>query len=1271
MAPTVLKKWHIWIDTGGTFTDCIAIDPVENLHHVKVLSNSSLRGTVLSRISSNEIRVAQQWKAPDNFINELEFSTLSEEGIRSTVTAFDAQNSTIRLKNSLPAHIDLKNIAFEILSDEEAPILACRLATGTLPGQILPPIRMRLATTKGTNALLEGNGAPTLLLITEGFGDLMEIGDQKRPDLFAAEVRKAKQLYHSVIEIPERLNAEGDIIKNLDLESCKIKIQRFLNRDKASVAVCLMHSYKNDTHESKLKKWLKNAGAEYVSCSADMSPFIKLLPRTQTTIVNAYLEPVLRNYLDSVKKALHQGKLFVMTSAAGLTTVDNFNPKDSLLSGPAGGVVGAAAIGKQMGYDAIISFDMGGTSTDVARYDDGYDYQFEHTVGEATIKAPALSIETVAAGGGSICTFDGQKLTVGPESAGAHPGPACYGAGGPLTLTDVNLLLGRLQPENFSIPISYLPAEQKLTELLDEVTEVHKEAPSKVEILTGFIQIANERMADAINKISMRKGYDPSDYALVAFGGAGAQHAAAIADLLKIETVIVPKQAGLLSAFGLGQAAIEQFAERQLLTPLEGHTDQLAESIKELREEAQQKLFSELEDDSATAVMSRVLIFMRLSGQESTLEVEYENGDESLKDKFRNTYENRYGHWVEGREVEIESVRVIVSSQQTDIKSPQSEPVSPEPDPKRNANIQFGVRKISTPVYDRQDLKDGQQIIAPAVILDPYSTTVLEPGWEMNVSNNGTMVLNLSNKQVTVKTDTYSESINLELFTNRFTSIAEEMGEMMQRTALSVNIKERLDFSCALLNYEGELVVNAPHIPVHLGALGLCVRELKKQIAMDPGDVVVTNHPGIGGSHLPDITVVTPVFTKYNDLLGYAACRAHHAEIGGTRPGSMPPNATSLAEEGVVIPPMHLIKSGDPKWDQIRNILTSSEYPSRTVDENIADLQAAVAANHRGVRSLRSLALQEGVDAVNKYMSALKNHAAQKARKMLQKLPDKSAESREYLDDGTLLKTVIIKKSDQLYIDFSGTDDVHPGNLNATPAIVQSVLMYVLRLLIDEPLPLNEGILEPVTITLPTCLLNPDFGNTPGECPAVVGGNTETSQRLVDLILKPFEILACSQGTMNNVLFGNDSFGYYETIGGGTGAGPSFNGCDAVHHHMTNTAGTDPEVLEQRYPVKLDRYEIRKRSGGSGKYTGGNGITRELTFLAPVSLSVLTQHRKESPYGLQDGEPGKPGDQFIIRENGSRESLKSIDGAELEPGDHFIIHTPGGGGFGKTNSKHK
>lgn len=1253
--------WDIWIDTGGTFTDCIAQDPEGKTKHIKVLSNSSLRGTIRNVISPEKVQIDHSWQAPDNFVRNLGFRVFGNNAV-TKIQSFDADTSTITFANPYSESSLSSGNSFEILSDEEAPILACRLATGTIPDEPLPAIRLRLATTKGTNALLEKNGAPTLLLITEGFRDFLQIGDQKRPDLFSFKIDKPDPLYDNVIEIPERLDDEGNILQELDCNSLPESITGFLEKEKASVAISLVHSYKNAVHEQELEQWLKKQGANFVSTSAEMSPLIKLLPRAQTTVVNAYLDPILQDYLNSVKNALNNSSIFVMNSAAGLSSSDEFKPKDSLLSGPAGGVIGAAAIGKANGEKKIISLDMGGTSTDVARFDHGFDYQFEHTVGSATIKAPALAIETVAAGGGSICSFDGQKLTVGPDSAGADPGPACYGAGGPLTLTDVNLLLGRLQQENFNIPISTEAAEEKFLALLDQLKE-KGQSPDSHEILLGLLQIANERMAEAIRKISLRKGYNPSEYALVAFGGAAAQHATAIASLLDMKKVLIPDKAGLLSARGLGDATVEAFIERQILMPLDEVKSELTSLIEDLENQARQKLQSRLNNSQTTGNIKRRILFLRLEGQESTLEVEFRNL-KTVKNDFKAAYKKRYGHWIEDRNIEVESIRVIAAAENR--QSIEEELPKSEDKPKiaYKLQAQFGT-KNETPVYHRKDLKAGHQLTGPAIILDPYSTTVVESGWSASVEKNGTINLTQEqNSSINSKTE-MAESVSLELFTNRFTSIAEEMGEMMRRTALSVNVKERMDFSCALLNTEGELVVNAPHIPVHLGALGLCVRQLRESIEMKPGDAVATNHPHYGGSHLPDITVVTPIYDDNNQHLGYAACRAHHSEIGGTRPGSMPPNASSLAEEGVVIPPIHLIKAGRPQWDKIKAILSEAPYPSRAVEENIADLQAAVAANHQGAQALRKLAGTEGADTICHYMSAIQKQAAEKARAMIQSLPDISQKSTEFLDDDSRLCVNIRKQDNNLTIDFSGTADVHPGNLNATPAIVQSVVMYVLRCLIGKSIPLNEGLLEPVDILLPKGMLNPDFSSNPEDCPAVVGGNTETSQRLVDLLLKPFGQVACSQGTMNNVIFGNESFGYYETIGGGTGAGPDFDGADAVHHHMTNTAGTDPEILEHRYPVILNRYEIRKNSGGKGHCNGGNGITRSLRFTEQVSLSVLTQHRAQKPYGMQGGKPGKTGKQFVIRKNGEREALSAIDGADLNAGDKFIIHTPGGGGFGK------
>lgn len=1262
-----MEHWQIWIDTGGTFTDCIARDPQGLFHKTKVLSNSALRGTITKWIDATTIRIEQGWQAPDNFVKGFNFQLLGSSHKPVKIKSFDSEASLIKLQHSIPP---TNTSSFEITSKLEAPILAARLVTKTLPGSPLPPADLRLATTKGTNALLEHKGAPTILLITEGFKDLLKIGDQKRPNLFSLKIEKPPPLYQQVIEVPERMDAKGQTIHELDLSLLKERLEAVKNPTKKSVALCLMNSYKNDSHEQQVANLLHRLGFNYLSVSSELSPFIKILPRAQTAVVNAYLSPILHEYIDKVQWQLSAGSFRMMTSAGGLVQATAFNPKDSLLSGPAGGVVGASAIGKQAGFSHIISFDMGGTSTDVARYDNEFDYLFQHKVGDAQLAAPALSIETVAAGGGSICSFDGFKLMVGPESAGADPGPACYGAGGPLTVTDVNLLLGRLSPDNFSIPVSKEAAEERLDEILDQVRTQKDQTATSRQILEGFLQIANERMADAIRKISLRKGYDPREYAIVAFGGAGAQHACAIARQLDINDIIIPSDAGLLSAYGLGHAVIERFEEQQVLEPLGSVEEELEETFSLLVKKAIEALAREGVSKEQIKLRRRA-VFMRLEGQESTLEINFD-AKEELATSFEQSYRGRYGHWIEHRAIEVESVRVVASSRKPEINThlDSRSNKNKREEPKRTTSVIFDGEKVETPFFKREQLAIGEQISGPVLILDPYSTIVVEPGWQLTVSNNGSLVLSNDQTQLqsTSQTDTHSEAVALELFTNRFTSVAGEMGEMLRRTALSVNVKERMDYSCALLNTNGELIVNAPHIPVHLGALGLCIRRLKVSIDMQPGDVVVTNHPAFGGSHLPDVTVVTPIFTDEPtpELIGFAASRAHHAEIGGTRPGSMPPDATTLAEEGVVIPPTYLIKNEQERWDHIREILISAEHPTRSIEENIADLQAAVAANHRCARSLLQLVAMYDKSQVLHYMNALKSYAADKMRSTIRQLPSGTFKTVEQLDDGTRLYAAITINEESITFDFEGTDSVHPGNLNATPAIVSSVIIYILRLLVDEPLPLNEGLLEPVTIQLPKgSILNPGYENDPKKCPAVVGGNVETSQRLVDLLLKPFHKIACSQGTMNNVLFGNDSFGYYETIGGGTGAGPNFGGSDAVHHHMTNTAGTDPEILEQRYPVRLDRYAVRKNSGGSGKFEGGNGIQRIMTFLEPVRLSVLTQHRVEVPYGLEGGDPGKKGKQWITRTNGRDEELTSIDGAELETGDQFKILTPGGGGYGR------
>ena len=995
-------------------------------------------------------------------------------------------------------------------------------------------------------------------------------------------------------------------------------------------------------------------------------------------MINAYLSSVIDDYLSNIAPRLSEGSLHVMTSAGGLVGARDFRPKDSLLSGPAGGVVGAAAIGKMSGFDHLISFDMGGTSTDVARYDAEFEYKYELEVGDARIFSPALSIETVAAGGGSICGFDGFKLFVGPESAGAFPGPACYGAGGPLTITDVNLLAGRLDIQQFGIPVQLSEAEERMDQLLKRIAEQTGQTRSKEEVLEGFLGIANEIMASAIKKISVAKGYDPAQYALVAFGGAGGLHACAIARLLNIPTILVPRDAGLLSAFGLSSAVIERFAEKQMLAPLSEVEGQLPELFAQLAEQAIEQVQQEGVDAEEVEVRTQT-VHLRFKGQDASLDAPYLDDGRTLE-RFREKYEGVYGHWVDNREVEVESLRAIASSRTKSPPLTPPEAAAYEPEPAHYLEAYDGGQWRRSPVFVRDQLTNGACIRGFALLLDKHSTTVIERGWRLRIDAAASAVLeqvpSTSSGQVATENEAAGEAstdaatsqeAELELFTNRFMGIAENMGAMLQRTALSVNVKERLDFSCALLDADGFLVANAPHIPVHLGSLGVCVRGLIEHLPLNAGDTVVTNHPGFGGSHLPDITLVTPVYED-GTRIGFVVNRAHHAEMGGTQPASMPSDAVCLMEEGVVIAPYYLAKGGAVDWAGVRAILQGATFPSRAVEENLADLNAALAANMSGEAALKTLVRQHGAEKVRGYMRRLKEYAADKMAETLSRFPDGVYRAEERLDDGAPLCVCVTVEGSKCQIDFTGSAGVHPGNLNCNLAVVNSVVIYVLRLLLQEAIPLNDGIFGPVRLTVPKGMLNPDFPDDPRHCPAVVGGNIETSQRLTDTLLKAFGVVACSQGTMNNLLFGNERFSYYETIGGGCGAGEDFVGASAVHHHMTNTRITDPEILEHRCPVRVEQFGIRLNSSGAGRRRGGDGIVRELVFLEPVSLSLLCQHRQEAPYGLHDGAPGKRGEQYVRKADGELVELGGMDGAQLQAGDRLIIKTPGGGGCGAPES---
>lgn len=1246
-------RWQIWIDTGGTFTDCIARTPAGEIQRLKVLSSSVLRGKMVKRVDDHTVQVEMAWPVKHDIFRDFEFR-LVEKSFSSKIDWIDLVKNRIHLQS--PLHKTFNEATFEITSNEEVPILAARLLTITPVHKKFPPLEMRLGSTRGTNAILERKGARMAFLVTQGFRDLLRIGNQQRPDLFALHVIKPAPLYDLVLEVDERIESDGHVLKSLDSSVIESIVRKLKKQRIESVAVALLNSYKNPHHEKILSMALAANGFQYVSISNALSSQIKILPRAETCIANAYLDPIIHDYVSGIQKRLSDGKLSIMTSAGSLVRSDSFFPKDSLLSGPAGGVVGAAHQAARSGVRKIIAFDMGGTSTDVSLYNGRFDYRFESRVGDFKILSPSLAVETIAAGGGSICDFDGHRFMVGPHSAGASPGPACYGAGGPLTITDVNVLLGRLDSENFAIPIVQAKSQEALDLLLLKIKRLTRRRYKPEIVLESLIQIANEKMAEAIKKISVQEGYDPHEFTLLSFGGAGGQHACALGDILNMKQVLVPYDAGLLSAHGIGYATIERFDEKLILQSWKTFSPDFQNTLLELFKRAKGTLTSEGFSEHEIK-WKKSLVFLRFAGQDSSLEVDYQSGDD-LVASFRKKYEAIFGHWID-REVEVESVRVIASIAPKEEKIIEKKIKVYQPEFEKNQWIRSCGKRMKGKIYRWEKLTPGATIAGPALVISGNSTTFIEQHWQwsLDAMNNALLV----QKKKSTTSASHSREAQLELFTNRFTALAQEMGALLQRTSFSVNVKERLDFSCAVLDAQGYLVVNAPHIPVHLGSMGVCVREVSKAITMKEGDVIVTNHPAFGGSHLPDVTLIKPVFYK-KKLIGYVTNRAHHAEIGGMKPGSMPANATRLEEEGVIIAPTWLVKRGQPRWDHVRKILSTARYPTRAIEENLADLNGALAAVNLGEKGLQELCRVYDVRGVVRHMLGLRRHAASMLKEKIKSLRKSSFNAVERLDDGSVLRVKITKKRDRLKIDFTGSAKVHPGNLNATPAIVQSVVLYALRLFVNHPLPMNEGLMEPVELVLPTGLLNPDFSK--GKLPAVVGGNTEVSQRLTDTLLKAFGLAACSQGTMNNFLFGNDRFGYYETICGGTGAGRGFQGTDAVHQHMTNTRITDPELLELRYPVRLERFEIRKGSGGKGKWNGGEGIERELFFKEKLEINILTQHRKEKPYGLNGGGTGQTGEQILIRRDGKKEKLKGMDSTVVNPGDRLVIKTPGGGGWG-------
>jgi 5-oxoprolinase (ATP-hydrolysing) len=1223
--------WKIAADTGGTFTDCHAIDPTGAEHRVKVLSSGVLRTRIAPGEGGSSLLLENQWGMPANFFAGFRIRDASTDDPGALIKTSRIHQGGTALEFDEPHRLPAPGGLVELSSGEAAPVLGARLLTRTPLGVPFPPLEFRLATTRATNALLERKGTAVAFFVTRGFGDLLLIGDQRRSHLFALQHTPREVHYSAVWEVPERLAGDGTVLHAPDITGLREAALKLKSEGIDTAAVSLLHSDINPAHEHLVRDVLLEAGFRHVSLSSDLAPFIRILPRAQSAIANAYLTGPVQQFIRDVANPLQSGAhpqqvpLSMMTSAAALETADRIHPKDLLLSGPAAGVLGALHAAQQIGFSRVITFDMGGTSTDVARLEGKVGYRFSQTVGGITLLSPSVAIETVAAGGGSICHLTPQGLAVGPQSAGSDPGPACYGRGGPLTITDVNLLLNRFDAAKAPIPLDRAAAEARLRELVEATADETGSPQSNDAVLHHLLALATERMADAIRKISVLEGYDPSEYALLAFGGAGPQHACDVADLLGITTVLAPHHAGILSAVGLQAALPEQFAEKQVLRLLKEVQESLPGQLAALAAEAAAAL-----PDSGRPPTFRQIAEVRLKGQETPLQLEFTD-PATLADTFGKRYAQLFGYPPSPEKpVELASLRVVATSSVAPTSVQKSSPTSPAP-------------------------KESEEIAGPSLVQDAFSTLVIGTGWTAQDHAPLGWVL----KRIAPRSDT-AQLTSPDLYRHRFASIVEDMGALLRRTALSTNIRERLDYSCALLTPDGRLVVSAPHIPVHLGALGVCVREVSRVCPVRPGDTLITNHPAYGGSHLPDVTLITPVFDETGQLLGWVANRAHHAEIGGKSPGSMPADARTLSEEGVVIPPQHLRRNGVVSWDNIRDLLTLAPYPTRAVEDNLADLQAQLAANLMGATRLLELAENESTPArIPERMAAILEQSSHIMRRFLDQIPEGSAS--EVMDDGSPLQVGLRKDGGRLILDFTGSGPQHPTNLNATPAIVRSAGLYVLRLVLQEDLPLNEGLLEEIDIQLPfPSFLHPDFASDP----AVVGGNTEVSQRVVDTLLKALNIQACSQGTMNNFLFGNARFGYYETVCGGTGAGPGYHGSSARHSHMTNTAITDPEVIERRYPVRLHRFALRPGSGGAGAFRGGDGVVREFEFLEPLTLSLLTQHRSTAPYGLAGGANGSCGRQILVTADGEEKPLPSSVTLPVQAGERVRLETPGGGGWG-------
>ena len=1194
-------KWQFWIDRGGTFTDIVA-------------------------------------RAPDGTL------------------------STHKLLSENPGRY------------RDAAIAGIRAILGVPPDQPIPADTIeavKMGTTVATNALLERKGDRTLLIVNKGFADALRIGNQARPRLFDLAISLPSMLYERVVEIGGRVDVNGAEIEPLDEAAARAAFEAAHADGIGACAIVLMHAWKYPEHEQRLAAIARDAGIAQVSVSHVVSPLLRLIPRGDTTVVDGYLSPILRRYVDQVASELTGTRLYFMQSNGGLAEAGGFQGKDAILSGPAGGIVGAARTAGMAGLDRIIGFDMGGTSTDVALYAGGFERAFETAVAGVRMRAPMMAINTVAAGGGSVLHFDGARMRVGPDSAGADPGPACYRRGGPLTVTDANVCVGKIQPDHFPAifgpngdqPLDAGAVEQKFAVLAARIAEATGEARTPRAVAEGFLRIAVANMANAIKQVSVQKGHDVTKFALQCFGGAGGQHACMVADALGMETVFIHPYAGVLSAYGMGladQSAMrEQAVEQRLTAALMPDLDALA---ARLADSARAALLDQGADPAL--VEHTATVHLRYAGTEAALPVPLRDLDAVIQD-FTQAHRLRFGFATPERPLIAEQVSVEATARGDRVReTPLAVRTSGAPEAIDYVSLFTSGHEQTAPVFERTALRAGDRIAGPALIREANATTVVEPGWTAELTPLDHMIL----RRTEPAPDRVEagggrpDPVLLELFNNLFMSVAEQTGAVLQNTSLSVNIKERLDFSCAIFDATGGLVANAPHVPVHLGAMGESVRTVLRDRGktLKPGDVVALNNPFNGGTHLPDVTVITPVFNAAGtEIEFFVGNRGHHADIGGITPGSTPPLSKTLEEEGVIINDFLLVDGGTFREEAFRALLAGARYPARSPDVNVADIKAQVATNEKGVQELKKVVEQFGWPTVSAYMRHVMDNAEESVRRVLDRIGGGSFEYR--MDNGKPLCVAIHvdHASRTAVVDFTGTGEQDEGNFNSPPAVTQAAVLYVFRCLVGDDIPLNDGCLKPLKLIIPQgTFLSP----RPGA--AVVAGNTEVSQATCNAIFGALGSIACSQATMNNFLFGDATRQYYETICGGTGAGPGFNGTDAVQTHMTNTRMTDPEVFELRYPVRLERFAIRRNSGGAGQWTGGNGSIRRVRFLEPMTAIIVSSRRNVAPFGLTGGADGAAGKQWVERAGGGLDVLTGTDKAEMMPGDVFVIETPGGGGYG-------